>query len=93
MSVSTKGNGYDPVAAVVGAVEKTGWTPEQFFSNARIFNRQGGIRPAEATAEFYARATLTEFPHMTAPAMVAFADWVLIKGPRHIERKFETSRR
>lgn len=88
MCISSKGKGYDPVAVVVEAVEKTGWTPTQFFHNARLFNRQGGVHPAKAEAEFHARATLQGFSFMTTPPVLAFADWILIKEPKEIYRKY-----
>ena len=84
-----KGPGYDPVAAVVEAIAKTGWTPQAFFINATLHTRQNGFDVKAAAASFERSAAEPGMPYDELPRVViTFADWVLTKEPKQIRQKY-----
>lgn len=91
--MARKGNGYDAVMAIAGAVERCGCPAEKWFGCAKKFSGANGFNvSAEARkfADIQAGQSM-DASRTTLPAVIAFADWIAVSSARNIANKMACS--
>lgn len=85
-----KGNCYKAATAVKEALAKCGWTTGRFFKEAKGFNGTNGFDAVAEAMKFDAyKEALSEDSGCIIPhAVVAFADWILVKDIKDIRERF-----
>lgn len=87
--MNNKGPGYNAVEAVQQAIAVAAVTPETFFRNSQHFTRTNGFDPRAAALRFENSKTDPKIDPQIPSAVIALADWVLIKDPKTVANKFQ----